>query len=831
MEVVAVDLPTGREEVVDIGLDDTLAHVKQGLGTLFGYAAGDDLDLVVDDKDLTMEDSERMSTCPGLDTGCRVEVRPSVRPYVTMLLKGSAQLRSLPPWVRGNRDCVIAAVSQDSRAFREVPLIWRSDPEVALQAHLVPKGRPYIASGVDDALRGNRRVMQHALQQDATCFKYASDELRNSRGFVRVAMTCTDNFMHLADEFKDDKDIALRMLRTNRDHLKYFSERLRSSKPVVMQAASWRGFSAFAHMGEHLRHDPAVLLALDPKGQDHLSDTVKRNAEMMLIRTRKSPSQLLAASDTLRESQEFVLDAVKNNPTCLVYAGRTMQRDKAVVLGAVRRDGHMLKYAHATLRGDIEVVGAAVQQDPTSFTHATPEARACRDLALEALPRCAENYLLLPEEMQDDAVFARDALAANIRCFALMPDVLRDDKATCLSAVTQDGMLLQYTSARQRSDKDVVVAALSSNPDAFVHATDEARADRDLVLTAGVRVPEIFEYTSDKLRGDADVALAALTTGSKCNYLLVQESLRRDRDFVLQALRVCNVPLCYLTDAQRADKEVVLAAPADLGCTSDALRADPDVVRAAMHAHDSLTLASMSLRSDKGFVLSLLEDNEVTKFAMEDTVSLHDDRDVALCAMRSRSITTPFIYDGTPFAGDREVMMAAVSKHGTLIRFASPSLRHDKDVALAAVASDVRSMRHVVPELRGNKDVVCAAVQRDGRCLRFASAELKDDQSLVCLALERGGVLRHASDRLRNDPDMKQIALCRRRRRARSPASLFSSGSSDSSDVSEDSAGTLDSTVTYDSESDSSDVDRRGQGRLSQRRALRNFSSSSSDSF
>mmetsp|Transcript_42249 Transcript_42249/g.76581 ORF Transcript_42249/g.76581 Transcript_42249/m.76581 type:complete len:211 (-) Transcript_42249:33-665(-) len=74
--------------------------------------------------------------------------------------------------------------------------------------------------------------------------------------------------------------------------------------------------------------------------------------------------------------------------------------------------------------------------------------------------------------------------------------------------------------------------------------------------------------------------------------------------------------------------------------------------------------------------------------------------------------------------GDRAVVLAAVSRDGQLLRFASRRLRDDYEVVLRAVTQSGIALQYASDDLKNNREVVLAAVQQEPSALRFASTNL-----------------------------------------------------------------------------------------------------------
>jgi len=116
---------------------------------------------------------------------------------------------------------------------------------------------------------------------------------------------------------------------------------------------------------------------------------------------------------------------------------------------------------------------------------------------------------------------------------------------------------------------------------------------------------------------------------------------------------------------------------------------------------------------------------------------------------------------------DKEIILAAVKKHGFALKYASEKLKDDKEVVLAAVNQSSSALidkdsalEHASERLKDDKEVVLAAVKKRGSALKYASERLKDDKEVVLVALkEKGSALEHASEKLKNDKEVVLVAL------------------------------------------------------------------------
>jgi hypothetical protein len=92
------------------------------------------------------------------------------------------------------------------------------------------------------------------------------------------------------------------------------------------------------------------------------------------------------------------------------------------------------------------------------------------------------------------------------------------------------------------------------------------------------------------------------------------------------------------------------------------------------------------------------------------------------------------VYAPEELTADREIVLAAVQKHGAVLVYAPEELKADREIVLAAVQNHGRALQFASQELKADREIVLAAVQNHGAALEYASEELKDDPFVKALA-------------------------------------------------------------------------------------------------
>ena len=102
-----------------------------------------------------------------------------------------------------------------------------------------------------------------------------------------------------------------------------------------------------------------------------------------------------------------------------------------------------------------------------------------------------------------------------------------------------------------------------------------------------------------------------------------------------------------------------------------------------------------------------------------------------------------------------EFMLAAVTKCGLTLQYASEKLKDDKEIVLAAVTNDGSALQYASTKLKDDKEIVLTAVANNGYSLQYASDIFKDDKEIILTALE----LKFASEKLKDDKEIVLVAV------------------------------------------------------------------------
>ena len=262
-----------------------------------------------------------------------------------------------------------------------------------------------------------------------------------------------------------------------------------------------------------------------------------------------------------------------------------------------------------------------------------------------------ENYLKQFDIFKDDKKWISEKVRGMGSMLSLASDKFKNDKEIVLLAVKNNGLALEYASAALKSDKDVVMAAVMEKEDAMRLASDILKGDKEFILNLIKKGRTyIYCHVSPKVLEERDVAREVITSNKFIDYSLIPESIKNDKELMLDAVKIKG---------------------GTLKSVSERLRGDKDVVRAALNQN--------------GFAIDFATDN------------IKDDKEFALIALTNKPGS--FMFLSERLRDDKELAMLAVKSDGFLLESASERLKNDKEIVLTAIKQNHESLIYASPEI------------------------------------------------------------------------------------------------------------------------------------
>ena len=615
-----------------------------------------------------------------------------------------------------------------SGSLSRVPKKARANVHVVLAA---VKSNGLALEHAADAMKKNEAVVWAAVRQDWHALHFARVDgwcRQQRRAVVIMAVrqdTAALRCAAAASFVNCDEDMAVEAVHNNWGALLDLGPHMRANKAVAM-AAVRRDGRALQDVANTMKEDEDVVTvavkqtwhALKFARMDGWDRATRKAVVMLAVRQNLGALDFAAARRFVGCSHmkdedgdadvDVALEAVRGSGFAFQYLGPRLRGNKAVALEAVQEWCDQIAYASDELRADFDVVMAAMtsaatrppwyssttQPRPSNVTSVLRYASAAllnenKELALAAVRIHWTTLKCLGPAMCDD----RDVVAAATGCSLQGAEQgdLGAEQGGDLGAEqggAQDGVSRKQCACcgneecHGARDGRCVQREPMAGPIAD-HSTFVDCLEPWDKLHQGLdqrRRGEALQFASERLRSDTELVLACLQYDA-WNLRFAGARVLGDRQVVHAAVVLCGHVLQYALAALRADESLV----ADAECSAVEREVQRQVrlygaagggyfnERCLLTHSGALQSAALSLRSDKAFVLRLVQRSGWA-----------------------------LAHVNTEFQKDRDVVLAAVKQAGCALKFASQTLRDtDKEIAVAAVTQHHCAHAYVGRRLQG----------------------------------------------------------------------------------------------------------------------------------
>ena len=192
-----------------------------------------------------------------------------------------------------------------------------------------------------------------------------------------------------------------------------------------------------------------------------------------------------------------------------------------------------------------------------SFMHLPPSAREAKEIALAAVRQDPKN-LFFTSQMRDDYDVVKEAVERDGMMLAYASKRLRYKKELAELAVRQTGKAFSLLPKELRKSPKLLRLALETDPNAILHGFAFQKHDPGLVMMAVKGDPDLLgELVHDDALYASDFSEYADTPWAldSDHYVVC-----KNREIMLAAVKGCGVLIRYASDALKRDPDVVRAA-------------------------------------------------------------------------------------------------------------------------------------------------------------------------------------------------------------------------------------------------------------------------------
>lgn len=522
---------------------------------------------------------------------------------------------------RRDEPVVLVCVHRNHEAFRFASEELRHDESFVWRA---VKTNYKVLRFVSDDLRRSRTFMLRCVVEHRVhSLSFACEAtLRSDREFMLSCIRVHGSALQFAsDQLKDDRELVLVAIENN-GYLKYASPELRSDRAFVRQCVRIKPRS-IEFVSDELKNDTQFILSLlteNDKCWKHITDHHTKDEQFMLEAIRRSCNSATIRQymhHSLRRNFHFLWQLVKLHAEYYsLYASRRFkQRHSLFILKCIELHGSdFMRRVSIKARSDPRFVLRAVKKDPECIRFASKKLQRDDEFKREISENIDSTTNVCPSEIDDarfefelEQVFEDvegkihledwDEMWRNDEYFMLqmvkwhsfeslawIGEQLDDNRQfITLCMRVSNGWALKYASPKWRDDNEVVFTAVSMRADgsSLEYASERLRQDKEFVMRCAKRKHLSLKYASPLLSHDREyVSQSIMPVNGRA--LVSVPHFQNDEIVVTSAVMHDGHALCHASDELRNNERVVMSAvkdnPKAILYASESLRNDDDFI-------------------------------------------------------------------------------------------------------------------------------------------------------------------------------------------------------------------------------------------------------------
>jgi hypothetical protein len=287
---------------------------------------------------------------------------------------------------------------------------------------------------------------------------------------------------------------------------------------------------------------------------------------------------------------------------------------------------------------------------------------------------------------------------------------------------------------------------------------------KEFVLSVVGECGELLKYASDELKQDSDVVIKAFRNQHHSLRYAPVELLKNPAFLVRLIASGGRLYLKYANPVARNDPEVVVLSlkwcARNLEHASSFLKNDRSIVLTAIKTHwKSFKFASENLRNDCDICLAALEQNWKAVKLIPLPVLANNDIDFHSKVIHLQPSLFKF-YNFNNLGDNYEYMMAAVSRRGRYLEYASEGLKNNRSIVEAAVKQNFTSLEFAPQKFCEDKGIIIIALSQTINALKYVSPMLYDDRDVMLHIVKQNGLALQYTMRRDRDIVLAAVTQC-----------------------------------------------------------------------
>jgi tetratricopeptide (TPR) repeat protein len=288
----------------------------------------------------------------------------------------SYEFENFPDWAKDDKDIVLTAISKSYNAFEHASERLRSEREVVIAAFTAQSTYNTIQFVASEELQNDVDILKLAIKSHNQAFGYIPEKWRTNKELIELVLAgevSSSSFELFPLEYRDNEEIAKKVVRDEAGCFQYLSERLRNNKEIAIIAASGSWY-ALGEMPDAMLDDKDVVLSAvqnqDVGGHiEKISDRLKKDIEIVIASVLKDNSSLEYFPDEFKNDNKVIEACLKGNGSAYKYFSERFKNDRNIALQMSAKYNFDLSAAPEIFRSDKEIVKNAVKENDYNYQY------------------------------------------------------------------------------------------------------------------------------------------------------------------------------------------------------------------------------------------------------------------------------------------------------------------------------------------------------------------------------------------------------------------------------------------------------------------------------
>lgn len=347
--------------------------------------------------------------------------------------KSSGEFSNFPEWAKDDKEIVKSLSDFGWGVFENISERLRADREIVLLG-LSGDSSNNLEHVTSEELKNDKEILKIAVSGHSQALHWVPEKWRHDKELLDIILSkkvdATYSFEHFPPEYRDNEDIAKKVVGDDAGCFQYLSERLRNNKEIAIIAASG-AWGVLGEMPDAMLDDKDVVLSVV---QNHgvgghiekISDRLKKDIEIVIASVLKDNGSLEYFPDEFKNDNKVIEACLKGHGSAYKYFSERFKNDREIALQMSDKWNFDLGSAPEIFRNDKEIVKNAVKEDANNFKHISSE--LLKDLNfLKELFMLNDGVLYHMDENLKAQLFTIKVQSAEYRCKKIIYEMVIDD--------------------------------------------------------------------------------------------------------------------------------------------------------------------------------------------------------------------------------------------------------------------------------------------------------------------------------------------------------------------------------------------------------------------